>query len=87
MCKNSYYRKGYRTFSDSVPGFAQGCYFPGDEPGIYCKLSKGKCYIEYSESPDDCEVQMPTDCICPECGGTMKKNGDDVIWCECGYQD
>ena len=30
---------GYRSWGDDIPGFAQGCYFPGDEPGHLCTIT------------------------------------------------
>lgn len=88
MCKFQYESRGCRTFSDYVPGYAQGSYFPGDEPGMMCKLSLESCYIEDCDSnPAYCPVQKDTDCVCPDCGEAMKKNGDDVLWCECGHQE
>lgn len=41
MCQHSYEYKGYRSYGDNIPGYAQGAYFPGDEPGIRCELSGG----------------------------------------------
>ena len=41
LCEHRYYYQGHRTFGDNIPGYAQGAYFPGDEPGIRCKLSGG----------------------------------------------
>lgn len=41
MCQHSYYYQGYRSYGDNIPGFAQGAYYPGDEPGMRCKLSGG----------------------------------------------
>lgn len=55
---------------------------------MMCKLSLESCYIEDCDSnPAYCPVQKDTDCVCPDCGEVMKKNGDDVLWCECGYQE
>ena len=48
MCEHRYYYQGYRTFGDNIPGYAQGAYFPGDEPGERCRLT-GECC-----DTDDC---------------------------------
>lgn len=89
MCRHSYHSKGHKTFSANVPLSAQGCYFPGDEPGLKCKHNYETCYLEYEAgSPELCEVQIATDCICPDCGGAMKMNGNDVVYCpDCGYRE
>lgn len=39
---------GYRSWGDDIPGFAQGCYFPGDEPGHLCTITGDVC------DPDNC---------------------------------
>lgn len=39
---------GYRSWGDDIPGFAQGCYFPGDEPGYLCTITGEVC------DPDNC---------------------------------
>lgn len=64
-CMFAEYKEGYRTFSDNVPGYAQGAYFPGDEPGFYCKLSGEYCNVCDNGNPNDC--QYKTKYFCPEC--------------------
>ena len=46
MCQHSYYYPGHRTYGDNIPGFAQGAYFPGDEPGERCRLTDDYCELE-----------------------------------------
>ena len=48
MCRHSYYYEGCRTYGSNIPTFAQGAYFPGDEPGVRCKL------YDYCEDPETC---------------------------------
>lgn len=48
MCQHSYYYQGYRSYGDNIPGFAQGAYYPGDEPGDRCLLTDDYC------NPDTC---------------------------------
>ena len=66
MCPHEYEYAGHRTYGDNIPGFAQGAYFPGDEPGTRCKLTGEGC------EPDECEHNLPpmthrTDHYCPAC--------------------
>lgn len=89
MCRHSYYDKGYRSFGSNIPGYAQGCYFPGDEPGNYCRLTNEPCYLDYyRESPELCEVQEKAGANCPDCEAEMNCNGNGVIYCpDCGYRE
>lgn len=48
MCQYSYEYEGNRTYGSNVPGYAQGAYFPGDEPGERCMLTGEYC------DPDTC---------------------------------
>lgn len=63
------YCKGYRTFSPSVPAYAQGAYFPGDEPGYLCKKFGELCGNPDGDTPEDCAIQEETEYHCPHCGG------------------
>jgi len=55
MCKYLYWDKGYRSFGDNIPGYAQGAYFPGDEPGWKCSLTHEPCPAESVEDEEGCE--------------------------------
>lgn len=46
MCQHSYYYPGYRSSGANIPGYAQGAYFPGDEPGMMCELTGEYCDCE-----------------------------------------
>ena len=52
MCQHSYYHPGHRTYGDNIPGYAQGAYFPGDEPGERCRLTDDYC------GPDACPEKV-----------------------------
>lgn len=80
------YCKGYRTFSDRVPGYAQGAYFPGDEPGYLCKLSGELCGDPDGDTPEDCEVQKEIDMKCPHCGGAIIWTPQEVYYCSKCYE-
>ena len=52
MCQHlGEYSAGFRSWGGDVPGYAQGCYYPGDEPGYRCKLTDEIC------DPDQCHQQ------------------------------
>jgi len=55
MCEFLYWDKGYRSFGDNIPGYAQGAYFPGDEPGWRCRLTHEPCPAESVEDEETCE--------------------------------
>ncbi|MDR2893033.1 MAG: hypothetical protein LBV80_08120 [Deltaproteobacteria bacterium] len=46
MCAHAYHYPGHRTFGANIPGYAQGAYFPGDEPGMRCELTEDPCNDE-----------------------------------------
>ena len=50
MCEHSYEYKGYRSFGADVPDLMQGCFYPGDEPGLRCRLTDEPC------DPDECPL-------------------------------
>jgi len=54
MCKYLYWDKGHRSFGDNIPSYAQGAYFPGDEPGWKCWLTRDVCPAESVEDEEDC---------------------------------
>jgi len=54
MCKFLYWYEGYRSFDDNIPGYAQGAYFPGDEPGWRCSLTHEPCPAESAEDEENC---------------------------------
>lgn len=60
------YKEGYRTFSDNIPGFAQGAYFPGDEAGYRCKFDGEYCIACDNGNPNDCGYEK-TEYFCPDC--------------------
>ena len=80
------YEKGYRAFSDRVPGYAQGAYFPGDEPGYRCKASGELCGNPDGDTPEDCAVQEETEFRCPHCGGTILRTPLEVYYCGVCYE-
>lgn len=87
MCQFMRVERGYRTYGDNIPGYAQGAYFPGDEPGIYCKISGALCYLEqgFEATPAACEYQEPTGKHCPDCAAPIYRNGEGIVYCpECG---
>ena len=43
MCEYSYYDEGRRTYGYNIPGYAQGAYFPGEEPGLRCDIDDEPC--------------------------------------------
>ena len=43
MCQHSHYYPGHRSYGGNIPGYAQGAYFPGDEPGERCELTGDYC--------------------------------------------
>ncbi len=48
MCEHSYWYKGCRQTGDDLPGYAMDAYFPGDEPGMRCKIGDYCCEVECS---------------------------------------
>lgn len=88
MCKHQEYKSGIKSFGDRLPGYAQGAYLPGDEPGIYCKKSGCRCYLDgWDDQPELCDIQEYTEERCPDCGTRLMKNGNGVIYClKCQYQ-
>lgn len=86
MCQFSIYKEGSRSYGDNLPGYAQGAYLPGDEPGYYCKKSGCRCYLDgWASHPDYCYVQEYTDKRCNDCNKILMRNGDNVLYCpSCG---
>lgn len=89
MCKHQYYYQGCRSYGDNIPGYAQGAYFPGDEPGERCGITDGPCQDADGHCPEDCNFQEETERLCPYCEeGPLHKSGRDVIYCPiCGYRE
>lgn len=90
-CKNQYEKEGLRSYGDNIPGYAQGAYFPGDEPGIYCKVSGEYCDNEDGNTPWECVCIEDTDIPCPFCNEDgdrlifLQKDGQGHFYCkECG---
>jgi len=76
MCQHSYEYEGHRTYGANIPGYAQGMYFPGDEPGTRCNLTGDPC------TPEDCAAMKPTEWLCPACqqeeeDSYLRKSVDD----------
>ena len=42
MCQHQYHHEGHRTYGANIPGFAQGAFFPGEQPGPRCNLTGGE---------------------------------------------
>lgn len=66
VCRFAEEYKGHKTFSDNVPGYAQGAYFPGDEPGFHCKFDGQLCAACENGNLDDCDFGK-TEYYCPDC--------------------
>lgn len=80
-CRNQYEKSGIRTFSDYVPGFAQGAYFPEDEPGTYCQISGCLCSNINGDNPEDCCGLSDVDETCPDCHVNLQEDGHGTIFC------
>lgn len=80
-CFHMVYKQGTRTRSAYVPGYAQGVYFPGDEPGEYCKICDELCPNVDGSNPDECIIQEGTNYLCENCEVFMKENGAGQIYC------
>lgn len=78
FCKFAEFHKGYRTISHNVPGYAQGAYFPGDEPGYRCTLSGENC----SGHIIDCAFER-SKMVCPNC----LEDNNDVAYLRDAYHD
>lgn len=77
MCQYSYEYEGHHSYGDNIPGYAQGAYFPGDEPGTRCRLTGEACGNPHGDEPTECADNSPTEWLCPEC----QKEGSDVsLW-------
>lgn len=83
-CPHMRYRKGTRTYSAYVPSYAQGAFFPGDEPGEYCRICDELCENVDGENPAKCIVQKKSNILCKNCEVHMFENGAEQIYCpEC----
>lgn len=67
MCRHAYEYPGHRTCGDNIPGYAQGAYFPGDEPGTRCKLTGEACGNPEGDTPGQCAAATHSPWICPAC--------------------
>lgn len=90
MCINRYYCEGHRSFGDNIPGYAQGAYFPGDEPGHRCRLTGDYCGNPDGDTPTECAANEETPYCCPLCleeaetENKLWKTGDGRYFCpEC----
>lgn len=82
--------RGRRTYSAYVPDSCQGCYFPGDEPGLKCSHSGQRCEDENGDRPDLCCIQERIG-LCPICWeedvqSQLFRNGRGVCHCEHGHK-
>lgn len=83
-CPYMRYKKGTRTYSAYVPSYAQGAYFPEDEPGEYCKLNDEPCPNVDGTCPYECPIQEDTTELCDECQVNLKYNSGGQTYCpEC----
>lgn len=67
-CPHHEYSKGFKcTGSADEPDFMRGQYYPGDEPGILCKITGNHC----DQETDSCKTRFAdmrkTQFYCPEC--------------------
>lgn len=90
-CSHCYYSDGHRTYGANVPGFAQGAYFPGDEPGDYCDLTKEPCPNADGRHPMDCVEKEELNLVCPSCSADgivhLAKNAANQVFCPvCGIR-
>lgn len=85
-CKNQKWENGYKSYGDNVPGYAQGAYFPGDEPGIHCTITGDICPCDESNDPKDCTEYEELNVLCPECETiNLIENEAGIIYCPtCG---
>lgn len=67
MCRHAYEHPGERTSGANIPGYAQGAYFPGDEPGTRCKLTGEACGNPQGDTPGQCVAAKRSPWICPNC--------------------
>lgn len=67
MCRHAYEYSGERTFGAAIPGFAQGAYFPGDEPETRCRLTGEACGNPQGDAPGRCAAATRSPWLCPDC--------------------
>ncbi len=77
MCRHQYDYAGHQSFGGDIPGFAQGAYFPGDEPGTHCRLTGEACGNVRGDAPTECAANTATEWLCPEC---QKEELDVALW-------
>ena len=59
MCEHlDEYSRGYRSFGGDVPGYCQGAYYHGDEPGYRCTITGELCDTDYCPLNKDKEVSQ-----------------------------
>lgn len=46
MCEYQYFYEGIRSRGANIPSYAQGAFFPGDEPEMRCRLTDETCTRE-----------------------------------------
>ena len=91
MCPHSEYRSGCRSYGRNIPADAQGAYFPGDEPGDYCKLTDCLCDRDEEGEPCECPVQERTGLFCEDCieeddiALPLTRNACGVVSCPKGH--
>lgn len=89
-CGYQEWQEGIQTFSSYVPGYAQGAYFPGDEPYYKCVKVKDECGDPYGDMPKCCHIQEDTGWLCPACRADgenvpLHRNGRGIVYCEYGH--
>lgn len=72
MCEYQQPYEGCRSYGDNIPGYAQGAFYPEDEPGEKCRFS-GEIIARLCEScphennPRECHAYAETKTLCPHC--------------------
>lgn len=93
VCSHKRYKESSRTFSDYVPGYAQGAVFPDDEEGYICDISGSYCNAEFEESLRYCPELEIVDELCPICKDFKRENHlyetpDGILIClHCEYEE
>lgn len=64
-CSRRECQPGVRSYGWDIPAYAQGAYFPGDEPREVCTESDVDCVED--QSPMDCPLFERSFMVCPEC--------------------
>lgn len=89
-CPHARWKEGIRTYSDRVPGYAQGAYFPDDEPGYFCTQAGQMCTDPDGVLPEECLYMDLTGWTCPKCAeedelAPLYRNGRGIVCCLLGH--